>query len=70
VTEAERVLRNLSEAFNEGDLEGAAGQFADECEWDFPASEVDPDDYRVELIEHSGWSPLVTPSGGRAASSS
>ena len=35
MTEAERVLRNLSEAFNEGDLEGAAGQFADECEWDF-----------------------------------
>jgi steroid delta-isomerase-like uncharacterized protein len=37
VTEQERVLREFYAAFNAGDLERAAQQFASECEWDFPA---------------------------------
>jgi steroid delta-isomerase-like uncharacterized protein len=37
VDRAERVVRDFYDRFNAGDVEGAAGQYAEECEWDFPA---------------------------------
>jgi steroid delta-isomerase-like uncharacterized protein len=37
VTEQERVLREFYDAFNAGDLERSAAQFAEECEYEFVA---------------------------------
>jgi steroid delta-isomerase-like uncharacterized protein len=37
VTEEERVLREFYDAFNAGDLERSAAQFAHECEYEFVA---------------------------------
>ena len=31
------VVQRFYELFNPGDVDGAAGQYADICEWDFPA---------------------------------
>ena len=33
----EQVVRDFYDRFNAGDVEGAANQYAEECEWDFPA---------------------------------
>ena len=37
MTDEERVLREFYDAFNAGDLEGSAAQFAEECEYEFVA---------------------------------
>jgi SnoaL-like domain len=37
VNEDERAVREFYDRFNAGDVEGAADQYAEECEWDFPA---------------------------------
>jgi ketosteroid isomerase-like protein len=37
VTEQERVLRAFYDAFNDGDLEGSAVQFAEQCKYEFVA---------------------------------
>jgi steroid delta-isomerase-like uncharacterized protein len=37
MSENESVVRRFYDLFNSGQLEGAAGQYAEECEWDFPA---------------------------------
>lgn len=33
----ERIVRDFYDRFNAGDVDGAAGQYAEDCEWDFPA---------------------------------
>jgi ketosteroid isomerase-like protein len=38
MTDNELVVRRFYELFNAGDVEGAAGMYAVECEWDFPPS--------------------------------
>jgi steroid delta-isomerase-like uncharacterized protein len=35
--ENERVVRHFYDLFNAGDVEGAAAQYSEQCEWDFPA---------------------------------
>ena len=35
--ENERIVREFYDRFNAGDVTGAADQYAEECEWDFPA---------------------------------
>jgi ketosteroid isomerase-like protein len=37
VDENERIVREFYDRFNAGDVQGAAEQYAEECEWDFPA---------------------------------
>jgi steroid delta-isomerase-like uncharacterized protein len=37
VSGSEPVVRRFYEAFNAGDVEAAAAQYAEECEWEFPA---------------------------------
>ena len=37
MSENERVARRFYDLFNEGDVVGAARQYAEQCEWDFPA---------------------------------
>ena len=37
MTPDERVVRTFYERFNAGDVDGAAHQYAETCEWDFPA---------------------------------
>jgi steroid delta-isomerase-like uncharacterized protein len=37
VTEKERVVRQFYDAFNAGDVERAAAEYAEKCEWEFPA---------------------------------
>ena len=37
MTATERVVRQFYDLFNAGDIAGAAEQYAEECEWDFPA---------------------------------
>ena len=34
---SELVVRRFYDAFNAGDVEAAAAQYAEKCEWDFPA---------------------------------
>ena len=35
--ENERIVREFYDRFNAGDVAGAARQYAESCEWDFPA---------------------------------
>jgi steroid delta-isomerase-like uncharacterized protein len=37
VSENERIVRRFYDSFNAGDVELAAEQYAEECEWAFPA---------------------------------
>jgi len=37
MSENEGVVRRFYDLFNDGDVAGAAQQYAEQCEWDFPA---------------------------------
>jgi steroid delta-isomerase-like uncharacterized protein len=37
MTANERIVRRFYDLFNAGDVDSAAEQYAEECEWDFPA---------------------------------
>jgi ketosteroid isomerase-like protein len=37
MTASERIVRHFYDPFNAGDVDGAAEQYAEDCEWDFPA---------------------------------
>src|SRR3954466_11960429 len=37
MTASERIVREFYDRFNAGDVDGAAEQYAEDCEWDFPA---------------------------------
>ena len=37
MTANERIVRRFYDRFNAGDVDGAADQYAEACEWDFPA---------------------------------
>jgi ketosteroid isomerase-like protein len=37
MTASERIVRRFYDRFNAGDVDGAAEQYAEDCEWDFPA---------------------------------
>jgi len=37
MTQNETVVRRFYDRFNDGDVIGAAQQYAEQCEWDFPA---------------------------------
>jgi steroid delta-isomerase-like uncharacterized protein len=57
MSEEERVVRDFYEAFNAGDLERSAGQFAEECEYEFVAfGSAATQHTREEVLEGlQGW---------------